>query len=96
MSSTSFGATITVNSPSWSGSWTNGTPYYIEWTHSGTSGYFKIELYKGSTLVGEIIDNTYASTSPGYYYWTANNYLGGELTSLIRTPKQSVVNGSAG
>lgn len=63
---------IEVESPNGGESMSPGSIQDITWTSSNLTGNIKIELLKGQTVLGTIVDNLNITYSP--YLWTAGNY----------------------
>ena len=68
-----------VSSPKAGDSWETGKTKNIEWSYSSpqaVSQNWKLELMKGSTVVGTIADNVSGSS----YSWRVGQYIGGNAT----------------
>jgi len=59
-------ASITINTPSSSTSWSAGTTNTIKWTSSGCSNYVTIKLYKDGSYDSTITSST---SNNGEYSW---------------------------
>lgn len=66
---------ITVNSPTSSSTWFKGETKSITWSSENVGSYFKIQLYKGSSLATTITSSTYKSGTTKYYSWSISSTL---------------------
>ena len=64
-------ASITVTSPNGGESWRRGTSHGITWNSTGLTGYVRIELLKGSSVVRTISSST--SVASGSRTWTISS-----------------------
>jgi hypothetical protein len=65
------GPSITVQSPNGGENWAPGSTQVIRWSVAGVTGYVRIELIQGPTVVGTITTQT--SASSGSYSWTVSS-----------------------
>ncbi|MCU0287817.1 MAG: C25 family cysteine peptidase, partial [Acidobacteria bacterium] len=84
---------LTVVSPNGGENFSIGTTHPVTWKSANVTGTLKITLLKDGAAVGIIADNVDAT--PGFYSWTAGNYLGGTASPGVGYKVKIEENGTA-